>query len=180
MNTHRFRKSQEGMASIEFALIAPVLLTLMLGTISSFDAYRASASLNRASTVIVDLTTRQSEMDEGVLAMLFASGEAIVGKYHNEANYFMTISSIVNVAGDEDDVLSVEWSESTNPEKVLTDQDIEDLDLPDVVEGDSMIIVSTYTEHSPLFGTSTFGALDLERVAIRRPRFVRKLVFVED
>jgi Flp pilus assembly protein TadG len=54
-----------GIASIEFAVIVPAMLTLMLGTFEFINAWRVQQKLNTAAGQLVEMIAAQSKVTEG-------------------------------------------------------------------------------------------------------------------
>lgn len=173
--------SEDGFAATEFALLVPILLALFLGGVSAFDANRASASITRASAVMVDLATRQTLIDDDQRDIFFDTVESIAGRYAESADFHIVMSSVINPADDEDDdVLVLDWSEATQSNLVLTDDDLDDLDLPTIPNGDSVILVTVGATHSPLIGWEVVRDWNIVRTAVRRPRFSSSVTYVDD
>lgn len=166
------RTNQDGTAAIEFAIIVPVLIALFLGGVSAFDGNRAAAMLTRASTVLVDLATRQTVIDDTRRDVLFTTAAAIAGPYARNDDFLIVMSSITNPADDDDpDLLVLDWSEASRTGKALQADDLADLSLPPIPDGDSMIVVTVSATHEPIVGWSVVRPWSMTRTSIRRPRF---------
>lgn len=173
-----FRTSCDGFAATEFALLVPVLLALFLGGVSAFDAHRASATLVRASTTAADLATRQTIMTDSVRDATFAATTAIADRYGQQDDFRIVMTSISNpIDDDNDDQVAVDWSVSSTDEGVWTVDSLEGITLPSIAEGDSLVIVVVSVTNAPLVGSSVVRPWDIERISMRRPRFVRQVVY---
>ena len=63
----RLLGDRSGVAAVEFALIAPLLVLVLLGTVTLFDFYRESLALERATASMSDYMSRQTELPRSVL-----------------------------------------------------------------------------------------------------------------
>jgi Flp pilus assembly protein TadG len=168
--------SECGSAAIEFALILPVLIGLLLGTLASFDDYRASQMVSRAAVTTVDLVTRLSSMDDDMSAKIYASAQGVTGTFSHALDLAVVISSI---SFSEKGGLTLEWSISNKTGKELKGGDVKDLDLPEMADGDTIIAVTVNAKYTPFIDVALFSDSDLSVTQFRRPRFVRAVEFVE-
>ena len=179
----RFVKDTGGTPVIEFALIAPVFLLIFLAGFTAFDATRGVRQISLASSTLSDLATRVLTMNDASRDAMFLSAEAILGKYALNADVSVTITSVVNVLGDDSDDLSVAWSVSKVPGEALTINDFSGVALPTIVDGESVIYVTVAADYDPIIeffpglDPGAFASVRVERTAVRRPRFVKEVLY---
>ena len=174
----RFAADARGSSTVEFAFIAPVFLTFMMVCIVVFDAARAVRQVGLAAQTVSDLATRVDEMDDARRDAMFATAASILGKYAGSSPFNVVISSIVNDLGDGDDEIRVVWSEAKVAGQELEDEDLDDLALPTIPEGESVIVVQFDLDYRLAFVVEGFSPdLKFEEVAIRRPRFVSEVCY---
>ena len=179
----RFLKDTSGTPVIEFALVAPVFLLLFLAGFTAFDATRGVRQISLASSTLSDLATRVLTMNNASRDAMFLSAESILGKYALNANVSVTITSVVNVLGDDSDDLSVAWSVSKVPGEELNINDFSGVNLPTIVDGESVIYVTVAADYDPIIdvfpgmGPGAFSSVRVERTAVRRPRFVKEVLY---
>ena len=77
----RFRDASEGVAAVEFALIAPLLLLLFLGTVETSYAVAVDRKLSRASSAIADLITQQANLTEDEVRQIIGIADKIMYPY---------------------------------------------------------------------------------------------------
>ncbi|MEM9262267.1 MAG: TadE/TadG family type IV pilus assembly protein, partial [Pseudomonadota bacterium] len=87
-------KSRRGSSSVEFVIIAPVLLAALVSGVVVFDAVRAKRQTGLAVQTASDLITRLDFINDGRRDNIFAAARTIIGKYDNGSNLVMTMSSI--------------------------------------------------------------------------------------
>ena len=178
----RFLKDSSGAPLVEFAIIVPVFLMLFLGGFAAFDATRAARQTSLAASTLSDLATRVLTMNDETRDAMFLTADSMLGKYAANASAVITMTSIVNVLGDDSDDLSVSWSVSNAPGGALDIDDFSAVELPTIVDGESVIYVTVAADYDPVFkvfgsGGGAFSNLSMQRSAVRRPRFVREVIY---
>jgi len=174
----RFRENQDGAAAVEFALILPILLTIYIGVVNAFDAYRASRLMSRATVVMADQVTRLTagqQMTDQRMAFYENVVQTIMGPYADARDFNITVTGINNPFGPPNDPRLV-WTLASNPSKRVCQDDLEKYDLPQIPAADSVILVTISGTYSPLpinFYPDAFEWADyqLEDFQVRRPRF---------
>ncbi len=172
MTFFSFLRDNRGVAALEFALVLPLLLALLLGGAGGFDLYRADRVTSNAANTVVDLAARQSSMDDLVRDALFATGRGLLGRYAGRNTFGVSITSI---NADSDGRLSVGWSEANANGSVLTDGNIASLELPEIPPNESVIFIRLENEYSPIFKSG----ITFNRDYVQRPRFVAQIVYDE-
>jgi len=174
----RFTKNVKGVAAVEFALVAPILIFLLIGSLAVIDGLRARQAYNQSATIIVDLMARQTTVNDGSIDLFFATARSLLGRYDKAANYRASITSIENeFDSDDDPTLSVLWSRTSDGQEELRDEDLQNFNLPTLSEGETVILVSIVGDYTPLFTTANLQLFTLENNAVRRPRFVTQVEF---
>jgi len=168
----KFWSSRQGIAAVEAALILPILLVIYVGALVVYDSYKGYRLVSHTSNTLADLTSRYGELGDDELGFLFATGTALLDKYAVEDDFYIVVSSIENVPNDG---LRVAWSGATGNGTGLDDDDISSLQLPEIPEGESVIIVSTLVEFTPLFSPDS---IVIDKTAVRNPRFVSTIDFM--
>lgn len=169
-SARRFLSHTSGIAAIEFAVAGPVLILALIGSVSAFDLYRADRAVSHASNTVVDLVARQSFMDDQRRDTVYATTEAILGRYGDANSFTVVMASVVNESGD----LSIDWTEANTPGIELEDSDIPNLGLPEIPNGESLIFIEIRNEYPAVFSQMS---TTLNRDVRRRPRFVSKIAY---
>ncbi len=60
----RFRQEEDGVAAIEFAFIAPLLVVFLLGTTTATQSLWAHGKVSQTGSVIGDLISQETEIDD--------------------------------------------------------------------------------------------------------------------
>jgi len=177
-----FIRDRGGLAAVEFALVFPLLVLILINVVSFYDGFRGDKIMSKVTGVIVDLVTRdRGAIDDDDFEELVAIGATLSGKYSVNSEFTVVLASIRNVF-DEDgnDDLELVWSRSNVAEAVLEQADLDDLDLPTIGEGDSVIYVMGSAVYQPMLVNELLGTFTLLDEQVRRPRFVSEVACESD
>lgn len=107
MRAGAFLANRKGVAAIEFALIAPLLLTLYFVTMELAQGMETGKNVSRVGSMVADLVAQQGrEITTGELDPIMAIGEAILQPYNrSRANIVITGIEI-----DKNSNVKVKWS----------------------------------------------------------------------
>ncbi len=159
----RFRENHRGVAAVEFALVMPILSLLVFGGYATFQTIQVNRSVDRTSSIISDLISRMSLIDDDTADNLEAIAASLIGDLSDDESYQITMSSIYNefdTDGDYD--LVVDWSFSNKSGKELKDTEISNFEIPLIPEGETVILVFVELEFSPLMFQNQYGKVKLE------------------
>lgn len=173
---------RRGVAAVEFALIAPLLLTLYFVTMEVAQGIEGNKRVSRVASMVADLVTQQPTVTKNDLEAIMQIGNAIVYPY-NRSIPVIEVTGI-QIEDKENPKAFVEWSrrmtnntfssgtpkknEVTIPEKLL-------------IRGTFLVRVSTGLEYRPVIawaaeekaGMGLVGAFDkipMEETYYLRPR----------
>ena len=104
------RYNEQGISAVEFALIAPLLITLYLGAIELSLLMEADRRVTQTSASLGDLTARLSTVTDSDMAEMFAAAKVLMEPYDANAAE-MRLSSIVDKG---DGNPKVAWSDAHN------------------------------------------------------------------
>ena len=166
----RFGPADSGIAAIEFALLAPVLILLLLGCVTLFILFRNSAAAENATFTVADIVSREVavtnaklEIDRGLFVAMLGDSSATAG---------LRISSVKKTLG----IYTVDWTYAVTPMVPMTVATIPTADLPLVTDGDSMVIVESTVTYTPLFAYVGLPGGTYANIATNRPRFTTAIV----
>lgn len=170
----RARDDRRGIAATEFALLAPVMLLFLLGSVEVVDSVRTMRQVNETAGALSDLTSRMTTIDAAARDDLFATGRALMGRQAQNDSLKFTITSVARrLDSDGEATVEVMWSQ-TNRGAPLEDHTA--LTLPTIPVGDSVIITQVALDYPLLYGMIGGAPLPLEAVAVRRPRFSNEVI----
>lgn len=113
-----FRKDKSGLAAIEFAFIAPVMVTLLLGTTELCNALVCHQKVTTLASTAADLVAQATTMSAADMSNVFAASNAIVYPFAT-GNSKIVISSIVS---DGNGNGTVAWSQAQNTASLTVSQ----------------------------------------------------------
>ena len=175
----RFLNDQDGVAAIEFAMVMPFLVLFMVGAVNLFDGYQGAEAYQKAGTTVVDLVTRQeTEFGDTERDMIFATADALLGKYGGSSDFEISITSVVNeFDSDSDPTLTIEWSEANIPSAELIEAELINYKIPSIAEGGTVILIVMSGSYKSFTLTDYFGEYSYSRYFIRRPRFLDSIPY---
>lgn len=171
LRTRRFWRDTSGVAATEFAVIIPVLLFLLMGTMAIFDLFRTSQNVEKATFTIGDVLSRQTVIDDQFLDSVYAIFTRLVPGAAEGSS--LRVSSI----GRNGEAFVVLWTKPRGDSDALSAIDIPLDTLPDIAEGNSVILTETYLPHRSFFAAVGIDTITYANQAAYRPRFVSAIAF---
>ncbi len=105
----RLAKDRRGIAAVEFALIAPILLVLYFLSMEVSQAIEANKKVSRIGSMVADLITQQSgEISKQDLDAIMQIGGAILQPY-TRSNPGIVVTGIF-INNDKEPTVEVQWS----------------------------------------------------------------------
>ena len=151
---HRLKRNEEGVAALEFALIAPIMITLYMGSVELHHALSADRRVTDLAGATADLVAQSSDIS-GKMDNIFDAASIYLKPYGVE-NLRITVTSICH---DKDDKGRVDWSSNYENGGVNTYSHMDEIPLPLddsdnpvlTIKGTSLIFAEVQYEYtSPL------------------------------
>lgn len=163
------RKDERGVSGVEFALLVPLLLAVLLGTVTLFDLFRTAQTAEKSTFSVGDMLSRETALTTSQLNAMLTFLENTVPV---SAHARLRVSSISNKAGK----LTLDWSKNVGNSSVQLDTLSYAL-IPDIAVGDSVILTESYLPYRAFISGFGFDAFTFNNKAVHRPRFVGRIVF---
>jgi len=163
----RLASDRRGVSAVEFALIAPLLITLYIGIVQVTLGLSADRKLTAAASTVADLVAQSESINGGGLADIFAAGDAVLQPYPSDGLSIRVTSLRADSAGN----ISLVWSQGRG---MVARRAGELPDLPEGVllpDGGVIVVESGYAYAGP-FGESEIGEFNLSETVYMRPRRV--------
>lgn len=175
----KLANNREGVAAIEFGMVAPVIALFMIGAINLFDGYQGAQAYQNAGTTLVDLVTRhETTFGDEERDNIFTTAEALLGEYGSNGDFKISITSIENEFDTIDDTtLTIAWSQSNVEGGEMSAADIPTYEIPNIPEGSTVILVELSGSYDPYISTANLGRYNYSRYFIRRPRFLDSIPY---
>lgn len=176
----RFSKARDGVAAVEFALLAPLLVTMMLGSIEITHSLWASGKLNQATDSVNDLISRTANLDTGSFNNLLAAAPLILKPYPQNDLKMIVTSAIgcLQDATDPDSDMTyyVLWSKGwKNGATIASPHAVDSLfskqpDSLKLADGETLIVTEgTYT-YEPRIARKIGSEIPMDSIAYNQPR----------
>ncbi len=166
----RFLDAQEGFAATEFALIAPLMITLYFGTTEISDALAANSKVTSMASSAADLVAQADTIHDGDIADVFAALNAIMFPY-NKADTKIVISSLIDAGSGN---AKVDWSDAQNA-TARTKGTFVTVPSGLVASGGSVILAEVTYNYSSPAGKMIYGTIPFKDSFYLRPRKVPQI-----
>lgn len=93
-----FRKDSRGHAFVEFALMMPIMMLLLMGTLEVSMAYSAHRKMERTGASIADLLARQTSVPVETVESLFDISQVLITPFSAD-RFSITASYVVDDSG---------------------------------------------------------------------------------
>ena len=171
----RFARDSKGVAAIEFAYIAPILLVMLMATFELSRAISIDRRLNSVSAMASELVAREEQVAAGDLKNIYRSLNHVMEPYDDNS----LVVRLIQVRTDLNGATKVEWSSEINSTAV---QDAGNSPLPapysqcstynidaELKQNGSRVVVGEVGyNYQPIFGNFVFGDFSLEGLKTKR------------
>lgn len=169
----RFRQEAKGVAAIEFAIIAPIMILLFFATVEVSTAVAVNRKISRVSSTLGDLITQSQKLSESDLLDIMKAATYVMQPYDHTLE--ITITG-VKVSGGSAKVV---WSRTQNASPYAVGANYP---IPSKINknGTFLVVAKVKTTHSPLFAFTKLDenrnlsfdttAIDMEEEIFLRPR----------
>ena len=179
-----YLKDRKGVAAIEFALIAPVMLTLYVGSAETVNLLSAERKMTNTASSVADLIARARFIDDTELARVFEAVNVMMQPF-DTSNIKAVVSSVMAVEvdngnGGKELKFFVGWSDSANANDTAYAQCTE-ISVPEsegalVRNGESLIVARITHSYTPVLPIPKLGGgiiqegFDMQEIFYLKPR----------
>lgn len=177
----RFGRDEEGNLILEAVLVMPFMLWAYAGLFVYWDAFRSINSVQKAAYTVSDMISR--EMVTISPAYLEGMDTMIERLIDQDQDVSLRVTSVMcngqgadqcNDAGGSNEV---HWSVSPGgsmPPLTTTALQAMDARIPDMSDGDYVVIVEVTVGYAPSFNVGV-SDMDIQQFIVTRPRFVPRI-----
>lgn len=164
----RFFAAERGVAALEFAIIAPVMIILFFGVVEGSSALMESRRASQAANTLADLVAQEAQIDGATLTDLFSGVSQIMGR----PSASTTIRVVSLVYDTTDARIEVHWSRDNSggqpfaPGSAYTG--VADPTL--LGAGSSLIVTEIIYAWTPTLSQAVFHGVTFDKKAMRWPR----------
>jgi Flp pilus assembly protein TadG len=147
----RFCKDRRGVAAIEFAFIAPVLLAMYFVTMEVSQGIETNKKVSRISSMVADLVTQRSSVTEDDLRAIMDIGASTLQPYNRSVPTIMV--SEISISDEATPRATVVWSRKIDGGPIEIGKKAGDpATVPDSLKipGTSLIRVETGLVYKPM------------------------------
>lgn len=154
--------------------MAPTFVALLLASVTLFTLVRVGVNSEKATFTVGDLVSRQTTVNDAFLAQLRQTFEHMV--QGSDAGTGFRVTSVTKT----NKKLSVDWSYAVSPMSALTTTTVPVAALPDIAEGDSLVLTETSVPYAPIFSSFGFLSGKHTNLSANRPRFTTTITRTKD
>lgn len=165
----RLATAGDGAVAVEFALLAPLMVLLLLGVIGMAQSLTVANKVQQATSSIADLVTQSKQVDTAALDAIVTAGRQIVYPFDADAGTFGGRVICVRFDGTAPAVVPRslwEYSFGTTPGAAPDLNALTGLAQP----GIDVIVVSVEYRHRLTVSNPIFDSLTIREMAVSRPR----------
>ena len=179
----KLRRDNRGVAAIEFALLLPMLIALLIGCLEVTFKIWSTQKAEKLAVTLSDVVAQATAVTNSDLASLIGATDKIMDPFPFGANDGKIIISSVYVAQGEEDAV-VHWQcffPSTGGLTAASKLGVKDAvaDMPDgftLVEKDNVIVTEIFYRYEPIAPGLLFDESIVYRRALFKPRLGTLLV----
>lgn len=167
-----FRREKRGVAAVEFAMIAPFMIALWLGSIELSQGVSADRKVAHAASALADLITQQTNLTGDEMDDIMDATQAIISPFDPD-------NLTIRVAGiqiDSDGATEVRWSEARNgtaPAQGGT------YAIPNalLIPNSFLVVANLSYMHTPAVAHAISGSIELSDAFFLRPRRSEEITY---
>ncbi len=160
-----FGAACEGLAAAEFAIMAPVMISMYFGVTELSDGYTASAKVTTVASTAADLVAQESTVCNAEMNDVFAALNTIMFPYPLNSMQIV-ISSLIDGGNG---TVKVAWSDAQNT-SARTINSIVSVPAGLVAVGGSVILAEVSYNYSSPTGHLIYGSVPLSDKFYLHPR----------
>lgn len=162
----RWRRDGRGVAAVEFALTAPVLIVAFLGTYEGFQAAAAYRKLSSTTTEMANVVSQYTTMGASDVSTVMNASAQIMAPY-STSNLSIVLSEITTSSSK---VATVTWSQAYNGGTALTAGASFTLPTSLQTASTSYMLVQTTYAWTPLVAGGPVGSIHMTDQMYTLPR----------
>jgi Flp pilus assembly protein TadG len=147
----RLIQDRKGVAAVEFALVAPLLLSMYFVTMEVAQGIESNKKVGRVGSMVADLITQQSEITPSQLDAIMKIGGAILQPYNRSTPKIVVTA--IDITANPGSEVKVAWSrklEDGNNGKGPTTITAADVPATLNIPGTFLVRVESYLDYKPL------------------------------
>jgi Flp pilus assembly protein TadG len=161
----RAARDCRGASAVEFAMLAPVMLTLFLGSVETSQGIAVKRKVSLTAHTLADLTTQYTDVTNADMSNILNAASAIMAPYPAASLQAVVSELSVNAQG----VASVVWSDTLNG-TALNAGEVVSVPAAMAVPNTYLILAQVQYSYTPNYGYVVTGTLTLTDQMLMDPR----------
>lgn len=162
----QFVRDRRGLAALEFALIAPMMVLVLFGSVELTEVLACNRRAENTAASVADVVSRDTVITNQEMDDLWAAASALM--YPNSATPLQVRVSSVQITNPT--TSTVLWSDGHNGYAPRGAGSKMTLPAGMMIPGTSVIVSETSYRYTPPIGVFLKLAIDLKHTEYRRPR----------
>ncbi len=159
----RFAGDRRGVSAVEFALLAPIMVSFYLGLVELSDGIGVDRKVSLTASALANLAAQATTISHDEMTNILDASSAIIAPY-SASNLKLTVSCLYIDANKN---VTVKWSETRNGTALSGTVSIPtDLQVAD----SQLILAQASYAYTPTIGYTITGTLDLADRMYMAPR----------
>lgn len=159
-------RDPRGVSAVEFALLAPLMISLYLGGSEISQAVSIDRKVSLTARAVADLTAQGTTISDTEMANILKAGAAVVAPY--SASLLKVVISSVKI--DANSIAKIAWSDATTNAVARSKNQTVTLPTALTVANTSVIWAEVTYDFTPAIGYMITGKLPLTDQIYMRPR----------
>lgn len=156
-------QEDEGLAAVEFALIFPIMIVMLIGAFDVGRAILINQKVISSSQIGADLIARNMSVDSSIVNETIEASRLSIQPYDTSSFGI----DIVSLEFDENQQPEVLWRETRN----MMPNNASVMSTTGMFpEGEGVIIVTVAYQYEPTFGETVIGDITMQEIAFARGR----------
>lgn len=164
-----FRQDQTGLAAVEFALLAPVMILLYFGMAELCQAHMAQKRMSHVTSMVADLTARAQSVSRNDLTDIFDIGNQIMEPFPTAPLQ----TRVTSVTRDTNGVVRVDWSFGRG---MAPRSGVVTVPAGLIGNGESLVMAESIYDYDSPVDKFLPSITKLKRTYYLRPRIVNKVL----
>lgn len=161
----RLRRDRRGVSAVEFAILAPVMLTLFLGSVEATQGIAADRKVELTAHTLADLATQYTDITDADMANILAAGQAILAPYPTAGLQEVVSEIAINNQG----AGTVVWSDTLGGTALAAGTTVS-VPTALAVPNTYLMLAQVQYSYNPTYGYVMTGAITLSDQSSMRPR----------
>ncbi|MCB2112032.1 MAG: TadE/TadG family type IV pilus assembly protein [Parvularculaceae bacterium] len=168
-------RARGGLAAVEFAFIAPIMIFLFFAIIEGSSAYSANRKVMQTANMLADLVAQETSVTQSDLDDLFVGMERIIASRGGDVEFAVT-SVYLDKATNE---VKVHWSRASGGRTSYAANSVfpGGIDTSLLDDTSYLVVAESGYDYASTLSQKIIGAVRMEKLATRWPRLTSKVQF---